>query len=96
MSIARGYAVFANGGYLVDPYFIKRVVDARGTVVFAESPLVVCKGCNDDEVPETVEAEIIEQAEPSFRPLQLDDEDYLEVVKQEQQIAVSLPYFFSI
>jgi penicillin-binding protein 1A len=90
MSIARGYAVFANGGYLVDPYFIKRVVDARGTVVFAESPLVVCKGCNDDEVLETVEAEIIEQAEPSFRPLQLDDEDYLEVVKQEQQIAVDV------
>jgi len=25
MSMARGYAVFANGGYLVTPYFISRI-----------------------------------------------------------------------
>ncbi|MGB5485902.1 MAG: transglycosylase domain-containing protein, partial [Lysobacterales bacterium] len=32
ISIARGFAVFANGGYLIDPYFISRIVDARGIV----------------------------------------------------------------
>jgi len=84
ISIARGYAVFANGGYLIDPYFITQVVDARGTVVYAASPTVVCKDCNEEEDPETPEVEIVEKAEPSFRPLQLDEENDLQVVKQEQ------------
>ncbi len=30
MSMARGYAVFANGGYLVTPYFISRIDDRDG------------------------------------------------------------------
>jgi penicillin-binding protein 1A len=90
ISIARGYAVFANGGYLIDPYFIKRIIDARGTVVYAASPVVVCKDCSDDEGTETLEVEIVEQVEPSFRPLQLDAEDDLQVVKQEQQAIVDV------
>ena len=28
--LARAYAVFANGGYLIQPYFIHRIVDDRG------------------------------------------------------------------
>jgi len=28
--MARGYAVFANGGYLIEPYFIQKIVDDRG------------------------------------------------------------------
>jgi penicillin-binding protein 1A len=28
--MARGFAVFANGGYLVEPYFIQKIVDDRG------------------------------------------------------------------
>ena len=84
ISIAKGYAVFANGGYLVDPYFITRVTDARGTVVYAASPAVVCKDCSDDEDTETLPAEIVGRAEPSFRPLQIDADDSLEVVTQEK------------
>ena len=30
LQMARAYAVFANGGYLVQPYFIQKVVDDRG------------------------------------------------------------------
>jgi len=88
MSIARGYAVFANGGYLIDPYFIKQIIDARGTVVYAASPAVVCKDCSDDEGPETLQVEVIEQVEPSFRPLQLGAEEDLQVVTQVQPEAI--------
>lgn len=45
MDIAKGYAVFANGGYAVEPYFISRIEDTNGNIVFEESPLVVCRGC---------------------------------------------------
>lgn len=33
MQMAGGYAVFANGGYRVEPWFIDRVLDGRGAVV---------------------------------------------------------------
>ena len=38
LSIARGYAVFANGGFLVTPWFIDEVKDRDGKVVFKEKP----------------------------------------------------------
>ena len=82
ISIARGYSVFANGGYLVDPYFIKRIVNARGTVLFAASPHVVCENCTSDQDTETQQSEIAEKTEPSFRPLQLEGEQDLQVVEQ--------------
>ncbi len=31
--MARGYAVFANGGYRVEPYVVQRIVDDRGNVL---------------------------------------------------------------
>jgi penicillin-binding protein 1A len=38
------YAVFANGGYRVTPYFIERVEDARGNVLVAAQPAVAGAG----------------------------------------------------
>ena len=45
LQMARAYAVFANGGYLVDPYFIRRIQDAQGQVVYSAQPRVVCPDC---------------------------------------------------
>lgn len=45
MMIARGYAVFANGGFRVTPYFIDEVRNRDGKVVFKETPAVACRGC---------------------------------------------------
>jgi len=42
---ARGFAVFANGGYLVDPYVIQRIEDADGTVLYEADPVVACVPC---------------------------------------------------
>jgi len=86
ISIARGYAVFANGGYLVEPYFIEQIIDARGTVLFVTSPKVACKDCNFDEDPEAEAVEVIEKVEPSFRPLQLEADEDLQVTEQEAVI----------
>jgi len=36
--MARAYAVFANGGYLVQPYFILKIVDDRGTPLALANP----------------------------------------------------------
>ncbi|WP_458439505.1 penicillin-binding transpeptidase domain-containing protein, partial [Klebsiella pneumoniae] len=41
MQLVRGYAVLANGGYLVDPYFITKIEDDNGNTVFEAKPKVV-------------------------------------------------------
>jgi len=50
LSMARAYAVFANGGYLVDPYFIDRIEDPNGKVLYNAKPKLACRDC---ELPQT-------------------------------------------
>jgi len=38
LQMARAYAVFANGGYLVQPYFIQKIVDDRGNPLGTAQP----------------------------------------------------------
>ena len=38
MQMAGAYAVFANGGYRVNPYFIARIEDAKGSIVAQSRP----------------------------------------------------------
>jgi penicillin-binding protein 1A len=45
MEIARGYAVFANGGYLVQPFFIARVEDQSGNIVEYSNRVMLCPDC---------------------------------------------------
>lgn len=45
-SMARGYAVFANGGFLIEPYFIKAVETSTGTPVLVADPLRACPHCH--------------------------------------------------
>ena len=37
IEMATGYAVFANGGYKVEPFLIKRIEDEKGKIVFQEA-----------------------------------------------------------
>jgi penicillin-binding protein 1A len=45
IALARGYTVFSNGGFLVEPYFIQRVEDRDGVVIAMEHPLRACRQC---------------------------------------------------
>lgn len=66
MSMARGYAVLANGGFLVDPYFIAQIDDRNGKPIFVAEPPRACRNCEArlldnpdvvDNVPEQQPAE---------------------------------------
>ncbi len=48
LEVATGYATFANGGYKVDPYFIERIENGLGEVVWRATPREVCENCADD------------------------------------------------
>ena len=45
LSVARGYAVFANGGFRITPWFIDEVRDRNGELVFKENPATACRSC---------------------------------------------------
>lgn len=45
LSVARGFSAFANGGFLVTPWFIDEVRDSNGAVLFKEKPATACPQC---------------------------------------------------
>ncbi|NLC61961.1 MAG: peptidase, partial [Gammaproteobacteria bacterium] len=51
LDVTRGYAVFANGGFRVTPWFIDEVRDRTGEVVFEANPTRACRGCGSGARP---------------------------------------------
>ncbi|MFA7632702.1 MAG: penicillin-binding protein 1A [Thiohalomonadaceae bacterium] len=45
LELTRGYAVFANGGFLIEPYLIERVEDATGNIIYQAEPIKACSNC---------------------------------------------------
>ncbi|MGI9259817.1 MAG: penicillin-binding protein 1A [Gammaproteobacteria bacterium] len=58
LDLVGGYAVFANGGYKVEPYIIERIEDAEGDVLYQASPDFVCDLCEEVEEETTDEFEL--------------------------------------
>ncbi|MBB1277875.1 penicillin-binding protein 1A [Pseudoalteromonas sp. SR43-3] len=42
LELARGMSAFANGGHLIEPYFISEIQDAYGNVLFKANPALSC------------------------------------------------------
>ena len=57
IGMARGYAVFANGGHLVDPYLIVDIRDRDGKIVYQADPATVCTTCAADALPANTAAD---------------------------------------
>ncbi len=52
LDMAKAYAVLANGGYLVEPQIIDRIVNQNGQVVFTNKSPKVCRNCPTAAEPE--------------------------------------------
>jgi penicillin-binding protein 1A len=70
LSMARGYAVFANGGYLVTPQYIRRITNMSGDTVFETWPSVPCDDC-DTSQNDTEATALVTMDEPEFKPLDI-------------------------
>ena len=69
LDIATGYAVFANGGYKVTPYFISEIHDRENKVIFRETPLTVCPDCSATEnLPSETEAPALSTTSSEANP----------------------------
>ncbi|WNO60485.1 PBP1A family penicillin-binding protein [Rheinheimera sp. MMS21-TC3] len=64
MEVVTGFAVFANGGYLVKPYLIDSILDAEHNIVYQHKPAIACDAC-EAAISETpaVTAELDPEAE---------------------------------
>ncbi len=50
IEMVSGFAVFANGGFHVEPYFIAEIKDAEGNILERANPTQVCPECPETEV----------------------------------------------
>jgi penicillin-binding protein 1A len=77
LELVRGYSVFANGGFLVDPYVVERIEDIDGNVLFTAQPKRACDEACRSALSETApepEATLIasdaevEDVQPAWLP----------------------------
>ena len=61
LQMARAYAVFANGGYLIEPYLITRVESVDGETIAEHRPMTICPGCEAED-PDAAAGESGEEA----------------------------------
>lgn len=53
LELNTGYAVFANGGYYVRPYFINKITDHRGKIVYQYQPKIAAENENADDADQS-------------------------------------------
>ena len=74
LELASAYAVLANGGYRIEPYFIARIEDNTGAIIEQANPQVVCDDCDTPADPpyeltvDTADLDIIDDEEGEILP----------------------------
>jgi len=82
LQVARGYAVMANGGFLVDPFFISKIETDQGGVIFDARPKVACAEC---DIP------VIYGDTPKSEALNNQDMEDVAISQEQQNSAVPMP-----
>ena len=50
LQMARVYATFANGGFLIKPYFIERIESNEGESIYRAKPATACPSCDSNQL----------------------------------------------
>lgn len=56
LQMARFFSTFANGGFLVDPYFIEHIENSDGKIIFKAKPKLPCTNCSIKQKPKPGQA----------------------------------------
>jgi penicillin-binding protein 1A len=64
LEMVTGFATFANGGFKVEPYYISRIEDSSGKVVFEAKPAIACDECEQQASAPVLQAESVVAATP--------------------------------
>jgi penicillin-binding protein 1A len=58
LELVTGFATFANGGFLIEPYLIERIENAEGEVIYQANPKLACYPCTVPSEPDENTQEI--------------------------------------
>ncbi len=76
LELARGYSVFANGGYHIEPYLIERIESEKGEILFQSGTLSFCEaGCQaiEEKLDEFDQVEEISITEDKIKKVSIDN-----------------------
>lgn len=62
LEVATGYATLANGGYKIMPWYIERIENSHGQILFEQQPITVCEECLE-KLEERKQKELAENLE---------------------------------
>lgn len=65
LEVATGFAAFANGGFLIEPYLIERIENSDGEIIYQANPALACDPC--------VEISEFDEAEQALASLNTDE-----------------------
>jgi len=95
LSMARGYAVFATGGYRVDPYWLETVHDQRGQLIYARARAQRCDDCPEPTTPPPPVDSLLRATREPATGLRLKQQDdassRIEVVRERPQPLMGPP-----
>lgn len=69
MEVVTGFAVFANGGYLVKPYLIETIIDAEQNVIFQQQAAIACNDCEEEAIENSPQADTATDSEAQLQQL---------------------------
>lgn len=69
LQIASGYALFANGGYQIQPYLLDKVVDRNGKIIYQAVPATVCSDCGGTGRPTSLSNDAITDVDSELEAL---------------------------
>jgi len=82
LEVMRAYNVLANGGYLVEPYFISHITDRHGETVYQQKQPLLCDEC----FTHFPDAQAIEQDQESQSENAIKDDTASESVPSEEVV----------
>jgi penicillin-binding protein 1A len=50
LAMARAFSVFANGGYLIDPYVIESISNQNGEIIYKNPNIILCDDCQPKDM----------------------------------------------
>ena len=88
LEMVRAYAVFSNGGYLIEPHIISRVESGTGEIIFENKPLTVCPGCESESLDNLSATEVAAEVEPELT--EEEQREAAELGANEEEVAQEL------
>ncbi|MCK5355790.1 MAG: penicillin-binding protein 1A [Methyloprofundus sp.] len=58
LQMARMYSTFANGGYLITPFFIDRIESSTGEILYLANPPQACPNCTDTPAQQIISPQV--------------------------------------